>query len=152
MGDTTGRLVGRQFSEETMQKFLWGAGVVLVALVGAWWYGAHGRWTVERTQQGSELRQDLLEGRGAVLDARLDLFDHNVGLATAHLEISKNLLQSADDRLKALGRGDDAKQVETALKQICDAQSMANMQDQGATNRAGEAAKILADLLNTVKR
>jgi hypothetical protein len=135
-----------------MQKVLWVVGVVLVALVGAWWWGAHGRWTVERTQQGSELRQELLEGRSAVLDARLDLYNVNFGEASRHLEMSKNLLHSADDRLKALGRGDDAKQVETALLRIDDAQRMAGTLDQGANSRAAEAAKILADVLEAAKR
>ena len=108
-----------------MTKLISFAVVLLVAVFGGWLWGASGRWSAERVQQTLELRQDLLEGRSALLDARLDLYSVNFGEASRHLEDARDLLARADERLKSLGRDHELRQVQTALASIDDAQRMA---------------------------
>lgn len=135
-----------------MTKFIWVAVALLVAVLGGWIWGASGRWSIEREQQRSELRQELLEGRGQVLDARLALYNVNFGEASRHLEDSRSLLGRAGERLKSLGWDGEVTQVEAALARVDEAQRMAGKLDQSANARAGEAAKLLADLLDAEAR
>jgi hypothetical protein len=91
---------------------------------------------------------ELLGGRAAVLDARVAIYSVNFGEASRHLEGARGLLGRAAERLKSLGRDDELKQVQTALASIDDAQRMAGKLDQSANSRAGDAAKMLADVLD----
>ena len=119
-----------------------------VALLAGWFWGASGRTEMARALQTSELRGELLGARAAVLDARLAIYSVNFGEASRHLEDARGLLGRADERLKSLGRNDAVRQVQTALAGIDDAQRMAGKLDQDANSRAGEAAKVVADLLD----
>jgi hypothetical protein len=76
------------------------------------------------------------------------IYSVNFGEASRHLEGARGLLGRADDRLKSLGRDDDVRQVRTALASIDEAQRMAGKLDQSANSRAGEAAKVVAELLD----
>jgi hypothetical protein len=98
--------------------------------------------------QTSELRGELIGARAAALDARVAIYSVNFGEASRHLEDARGLLGRADERLKRLGRDDLVKQVQTAQTAIDDAQRMAGKLDQNANSRAGEAAKLLADILD----
>ena len=120
---------------------------VLVALGAAWLWGASGRWEAQRALGMSELQNDLLDARSAVLDARLAIYSVNFGEASRHLEDARGLLRRADERLKGLGRQEDAKQLEPAITQIDEAQRLAGRLDQDANSRAGDAAKTLSDVL-----
>jgi len=128
-----------------------GAGIA-VGLAGAflagWIWGASGQTEMARALQTSELRGELLGARAAVLDARVAVYSVNFGEASKHLENARGVLRRADERLKSLGRDADVKQLQTALASIDDAQRMAGRLDQSANSRAGEAAKILATLLD----
>jgi hypothetical protein len=119
-----------------------------VALLAGWFWGASGRTEMARALQTSELRGELLGARAAVLDARMAIYSVNFGEASRHLENARGLLGLADERLKSLGRNDEVRQVQTALASIDDAQHMAGNLDQDANSRAGEAAKMVADLLD----
>jgi hypothetical protein len=101
-----------------------------------------------RALQTAELRGELLGGRAAVLDARVAIYSVNFGEASKHLEGARGLLGRAAERLTSLGRDDERRQVQTALASIDDAQRMAGKLDQSANSRAGEAAKIVADVLD----
>jgi hypothetical protein len=90
----------------------------------------------------------LLDARAAVLDARVAVYSVNFGEASRHLEDARGLLGRAEERLKRLGRDDQVKQVQTAQATIDDAQRMAGKLDQNANSRAGEAAKMIADMLD----
>jgi hypothetical protein len=98
--------------------------------------------------QTSELRSELVGARAAILDARMAIYSVNFGEASKHLEGARGLLGRADERLKSLGREDEVRQVQMALACIDDAQRMAGKLDQSANSRAGEAAKIVADVLD----
>ena len=131
-----------------MMKLILGvAGGLVVALLAGWIWGRSGQSDTARALQTSELRGELLGARAAVLDARVAVYSVNFGEASRHLEDARGLLGRVEERLKRLGREDQVKQVQTAQATIDDAQRMAGKLDQNANSRAGEAAKIIADVL-----
>ena len=137
-----------------MAKLILGiAGGLLVALFVGWLIGASGQSDTNRTLATTELRSALLGARAAILDARVAIYSVNFGEASGHLENARGLLRRAEERFKRLVLDDEVKQVQAALTTTDDAQRMAGKLDQSANSRAGDAAKMLADLLNVeVKR
>jgi hypothetical protein len=131
-----------------MAKLVFGIAVGLaVALLAGWIWGASGKSDMARALQTSELRGELLGARAAVLDARVAIYSVNFGEASGHLESARDLLGRAIARLQSVGRDDEVKQLQTALAHVDDAQRMTGKLDQGANARAGEAAKLVADVL-----
>jgi hypothetical protein len=134
-------------------KLVAGIGLALaVTLVAGWGWGATGRSAVSRQLEASELRDDLLGARAAILDARVALYATNFGDASAHLEGARGLLRRADVRMTSGGRTADSQQLATALARIDDAQRMSGKLDQSANARAGEAAQIMASMLAAAPR
>jgi len=132
-----------------MAKLVLGvAAGLVVALLAGWVWGASGRSDIARALQASELRGELLGARAAALDARVAIYAVNFGEASKHLEGARGLLRRAEERLKSAGRDDEVKQVQTALASIDDAQRMAGKLDQSANSLAGDAARIVADMLD----
>jgi hypothetical protein len=121
---------------------------LLVALLAGWIWGASGRSDTGRALRSSELRGELLAARAAVLDARVAIYNTNFGEASSHLDDARGLLDRANDGLKSLGRNDEVTQVQMAQASIDEAQRMAGRLDQVANTRAGEAAKILAAVVD----
>jgi hypothetical protein len=133
-----------------MAKLVLGiAGGLVVAFLAGWIWSTSGRSDTAGALQTAELRGELLGARAATLDARVAIYSVNFGEASRHLENARGLLGRANDRLETLGREDAVKQVQTALATVEDAQRMAGKLDQNANSRAGEAAKILSDVLDT---
>jgi hypothetical protein len=122
---------------------------VILAFVAGWAWSTWGRSATAGALQSAELQSELLSARAATLDARVAIYSVNFGEASAHLENARGLLRRADERLKALGRAGEAAQVATAFAAIDDAQRMAGKLDQNANTRAGEAAKVLADVIQS---
>ena len=135
-----------------MKRLISVAAALLVAALGGWLWGTSGRSAMTRALETSELRAELLGARAATLDARVAVYSVNFGEASRHLEDARGLLRRADERLKSLGRDDEVKQLETALAGIDDAQRLAGKLDQNANSRAGEAAKIVSDVLAAVAK
>ena len=132
-----------------MAKLILGVAVgLVVALFAGWIWGRSGQSDTARALQTSELRGDLLGARAAVLDARVAVYSVNFGEASRHLEDARGLLGRVEERLKRLGRDDQVKQVQAAQATVEDAQRMAGKLDQNANSRAGEAAKMIADVLD----
>lgn len=132
-----------------MAKLVLGiAAGLVVAFLAGWFLGSSGRSEADRALQTSELRGELLGARAAVLDARVAIYSVNFGEASRHLEGAKGLLGRANERLKTLGRNDAVSQVQSALASMDDAQRMAGKLDQSANARAGEAAKVIAAVLD----
>lgn len=132
-----------------MAKLVLGVAAGLaVALLAGWVWGASGRSDIARALQASELRGELLGARAAALDARVAIYAVNFGEASKHLEGARGLLHRAEERLKSAGLDDEVKQVQTALASIDDAQRMAGKLDQSANSLAGDAARIVADMLD----
>jgi hypothetical protein len=131
-----------------MAKLVFGIAVGLaVALLAGWIWGASGRSDMARALQTSELRGELLGARAAVLDARVAIYNVNFGEASGHLESARDLLGRAIARLQSVRRDDEVKQLQTASAHVDDAQRMTGKLDQSANARAGEAAKLVADVL-----
>jgi hypothetical protein len=133
-----------------MAKLVLGiAGALVLGFLGGWIWSTSGRSDTAAALQTAELRGELLGARAAALDARVAIYSVNFGEASRHLENARGLLGRANERLKTLGREDAVKQVQTALATVEDAQRMAGKLDQNANSRAGEAAKVLSDVLAT---
>ena len=132
----------------TKAKLVLGIAVgVAAVLLAGWLWGRSDRSELARALQTSELRGELLGARAAVLDARVAIYSINFGEASSHLEDARDLIGRAGDRLTSLGRDDAVSQLQSALAGIDDAQRMAGKLDQTANSRAGEAAKVIGDLL-----
>jgi hypothetical protein len=131
-----------------MMKLILGIGVaVLVALSAGWAWGTSERSDINRALRVAELRDGLLEGRAAVLDARLDIYSVNFGEASRHLEAARSALRASDARLTGLGREEDTKLLAHALTRIDEAQRMAGQLNQDANALADDAAKTIDDVL-----
>jgi hypothetical protein len=137
-----------------MMKLILGIGVALLVALGAGWvWGASGRSDITRALRIAELRGGLLEGRAAVLDARLDIYSVNFGDASRHLEAARTTLRATDARLNDLGRREDATRLKAAVTRIDEAQRMAGQLNQNANALAADAAKTIDDVLgSTAKR
>lgn len=132
----------------TKAKLVLGIVVGLAAaLLAGWMWGASGRSDAADALQTAELRGELLGARAATLDARVAIYSVNFGEASGHLEDARGLLDRAAGRLRTFGRDDEISEVQEALSRIADAQRMAGNLDQDANSRAGEAARILAEVL-----
>ena len=112
-----------------------------------WVWGWWGRSDLNRALRIAEVRDDLLEGRAAVLDARLDIYSVNFGEASRHLEAARSALRAAEPRLNNLGRQADTKPLELALAKIDEAQRMAGQLNQDANAPAADAAKAINGVL-----
>ncbi len=95
------------------------------------------------------MRIDLLEARGALLAARVDLYNVNFGNASRHLQEALDLLRPTSTRLKELSRAADAQRLDLALARIEEAQRLAGKLDQGANARAGDAAGAIDEILQS---
>jgi hypothetical protein len=132
-------------------KLILRSGVALLVALGVGWaWGASGRSEINRALQIAELRDDLLEGRAAVLDARLDIYSVNFGEASRHLEMARSALRAADARLNGLGLQEDATQLKMALARIDEAQRMSGQLNQDANSLAADAAKMIDAVLGRV--
>jgi hypothetical protein len=131
-----------------MTKLVSGIALALaIALLAGWMWGASGRSAIAQSLQTSELRNELLGARAALLDARVAIYGINFGEASAHLEDARGLLGRAAERLRSLGRDAEVKDLQTALTKVDDAQRMAGKVSQDANSLAGEAAKTVGDVL-----
>ena len=134
-------------------KLILGISVALLVALGVGWaWGASGRSEVNRALQIAELRDGLLEGRAAVLDARLDIYSVNFGEASRHFEAARSALRAEGVRLNGLGRQEDAKHLEIALTRIDEAQRMAGQLNQDANALAADAAKTIDDVLGSIAK
>ena len=134
-------------------KRILGIGVALLVALGVGWaWGASGRSAINRALRIAELRDGLLEGRAAVLDARLDIYSVNFGDASRHLEAAQRALRAADARLIGLGRQEDATRLKLALTRIDEAQRMAGQLNQDANALAADAAKTINDVLGSTAK
>jgi hypothetical protein len=125
---------------------------VLVALLAGYLWGASGKSPIDRALQQSELRNELLDARGAALAARVDLYNTNFGEAGRHLEGARAVLGRSVQRLDGLGRNEEVKQLQSALGAIEEAQRLAAKLDLAANARAGDAAKTIEAVLESTGR
>lgn len=125
---------------------------VLVALLAGFIWGASGKSTIERALERSELRNEVLEARGAALAARTDIYNTNFGEASRHLEQARAAVTRAVPRLERLDRQDELQKLQSALGPIEEAQRLSSTLDLGANARAAEAVKTLDSVLEVLER
>lgn len=134
------------------KMILSGIAAVLVALLAGFLWGASGRSTIERALERSELRNELLEARGAALAARTDIYNTNFGEASRHLEEARAAVTRAVQRLERLDREEEMQLLQSAQGPIEEAQRLASKLDLGANARAAEAVKTLDSVLESAGR
>jgi hypothetical protein len=121
--------------------------IVLVALIvtlglGYAW-GAAGRWTVETALEDSHHQLDLADARGALLDARVSLYNNNFGDASRRFEDAKTTLRRVKDWLQDDGKNEAALSIDAAIRHVEEAQRLAGQLDPAANSRAGEALEAI---------
>lgn len=122
-----------------------GAAVIAVVLsfgIG-WIWGSSGRSTAEREQARSELGQDLVLVRAAILQGRVSLFLVNFGDASKQFETARVTAENVQTRLRANGDLAGAAKLDAVLTSVKDAQRLAASVDQAAQSAADAALKAL---------
>jgi hypothetical protein len=115
--------------------------IVCLGLGYAW--GASGRALVQTALEDSRQQLDLAEARGALLDARVSLYNNNFGDASRRLEDSKVPLRRVKDRYQDGSKNDAAASIDAALGHVEEAQRLAGKLDPAANTRAGEALEAI---------
>lgn len=115
--------------------------IVTLGLGYAW--GAAGRWTMETALEDSHHQLDLADARGALLDARVSLYNNNFGDASRRFEDAKTTLRRVKDRLQDDGKNEAALSIDAALRHVDEAQQLAGQLDPAANSRAGQALEAI---------
>jgi len=129
-----------------------GLAVVVLLVLAAWLYGRSSTAPARRESDAARLRVMLLESRTQVLDAQLSLFSANFGNAAQHLEYAKPPLAAASTELARQSKPDLAAKVDTALQQVTTARDLAAKLSLDANSRAGEASRLLGEVLAALPR
>jgi hypothetical protein len=127
----------------TVRLALWGLLGALVVLGAGWLWGASGRWDAQSALQDAQQRLRLADGRGALAQARVDLFELNYGQASRHLQQAREALNEAAQHLESSGGMPLADGVREALAKVVEAQQLAASVNTSANERAAEALKAL---------
>jgi folate-binding Fe-S cluster repair protein YgfZ len=126
--------------------------VVVLLVVGAWLYGRSSTAPDRAAADATRLRMMLFEARTQVLDAQLSLYTANFGNAAQHLEYAKPPLAAASAELTRLGHTELQTKVDAALQQVTAGRDLAAKLSLDANSRAGEASKLLGEVLSALPR
>jgi hypothetical protein len=126
--------------------------VVAVLVLGAWAYGRMSMAPARADADNTRLRMLLLEARTQVLDGQLGLYAANFGNASQHFEYAKPPLTEAANELRRLDHDDLAIKADAALQQVSTARDLAAKLSLDANSRAGEASKLLGEVLGALPR
>jgi hypothetical protein len=126
--------------------------VVILLMLGAWLYGRSTTAPDRAATDAIRLRAMLLESRTQVLDAQVSLYTTNFGNAARHLEYAKPPLAAASVALNADGRTELAAKVDAALQQVTEGRDLAAKLSLDANSRAGEASRLLGEVLSALPR
>ena len=81
--------------------------VLLATLLAGWFWGASGRWELERVLRAAALRGDLLEAHASLLGAQVSLCNADIGEMNQRLENARHLVERAGTRLGDTGLNDE---------------------------------------------
>jgi hypothetical protein len=126
--------------------------VVAMLVLGAWFYGRSSTAPDREAADATRLRMMLLESRTQVLDAQLSLYTTNFGNAAQHLEYAKPPLAAASAALRERDQDDLAIKADAALEHVMAARDLAAKLSLDANGRAGEASKLLGEVLTALPR
>jgi hypothetical protein len=129
-----------------------GLAVVAVLVVGAWAYGRSSAAPDRVAADAIRLRMMLLDARAQVLDAQLSLYAANFGNAAQHLEYAKPPLAEASNAMRDGDLDELATKVDAALQQVTTGRDLAAKLSLDANSRAGEASKLLGEILAALPR
>jgi hypothetical protein len=115
--------------------------IIVLGLGYAW--GVSGRSAIEHALQESRQQLDMAEARGAILDARVSLYNNNFGDASRRLEDAKAPLRRLRQQLQEAGENGPAASIETAVRHVDEAQQLAARLDPTANARAGDALEAI---------
>jgi hypothetical protein len=125
------------------RMFLTAAVALTVCLGLGYAWGASSRGIIQTALEDSRQQLDLAEARGALLDARVSLYNNNFGDASRRLEEAKVPLRKVRERFQDAGRSDAASSIDAALGHVDEAQRLAGKLDPAANTRAGEALEAI---------
>lgn len=128
---------------KTLKLAAAGTVLLVLALGGAYWWGASGRSSAQDALEDVQQRLDLAEARGHILEARVSLYNVNFGDAQRQLDDAKGPLTRARDRAQGDSRKASADALSAALAHVQEAQRLAGRLDQSANSRANEALKAI---------
>jgi hypothetical protein len=123
-----------------------------VLVVGAWAYGRSSAAPARAEADATRLRMMLLDARAQVLDAQLSLYAANFGNAAQHLEYAKPPLNAASAELTRLNHYELATKASAALQQVTTGRDLAAKLSLDASSRAGEASRLLGEVLSALPR
>jgi hypothetical protein len=135
-----------------LAKFGIAAAIVVALVVAAWAYGRSSMAPERAAADATRLRAMLLESRAQVLDAQLSLHSANFGNAAQHLEYAKPPLAAASSALRENDQDDLAIKADAALQQVMTARDLAAKLSLDANSKAGEASKLLGEVLSALPR
>ena len=125
-------------------RLLLSAVVALVVALGlgyAW--GASGRFSIQSALDDARQQLDLAQARGALLEARVSLYNVNFGDAARHFDDAKAPLRRVRERYQQVGKNAAAGSVTTALEHVEEGQRLAGKLDQAANNKANDALEAI---------
>ena len=126
--------------------------VVAVLVLGAWLYGRSSSAPDRAAADATRLRAMLLESRTQVLDAQISLYSTNFGNAAQHLEYAKPPLAAASAELRRLDLPDLASKADGALERVTAARDLAAKLSLDANSRAGDASRLLGEVIAALPR
>lgn len=115
--------------------------IIVLGLGYAW--GSSGRGVLQTALDEARQRLDLAEARGALLDARVALYNNNFGEASRRFEDTKGPLRRVKDRMQDAGESRSASSIDAALRLVNEAQIMAGKLDPSANAQAAEALEAI---------
>jgi hypothetical protein len=125
-------------------RFLVSAIVVVIVTLGVGFlWGASGRFAIQNALDETKQRLDLAEARGALLEARLSLYNSNFGDAGRHFEEAKAPLRGARERYQQIGKNAAAGSLTAALEHIEEGKRLAGNLDQTASGKANDALEAI---------
>jgi len=118
------------------------AGVIVVLGLGYVW-GASGRFSIQNALDEARQELDLAEARGALLEARVSLYNVNFGDASRYFEGAKAPLRRARERYQQIGNNAAAGNITAALEHVEEGQRLAGALDQAANTKASDALQAI---------
>jgi hypothetical protein len=118
------------------------AGFIVALGLGYTW-GASGRFTIQNAFDDVRQELELAGARGALLEARVSLYNVNFGDASRHFEEAKAPLRRARERYQQIGKNAAAGSIAAALEHVEEGQRLAGALDQAANTRANDALQAI---------
>ena len=116
---------------------------VVVALGLGYAWGSSGRFSIQNALDDARQQLDLAQARGALLEARVSLYNVNFGDAARHFDDAKAPLRRVRERYQQVGKNAAAGSVTAALEHIDEGQRLAGKLDQAANNKANDALEAI---------